>query len=86
MEFPVSSDTLPIFVHGVLCYSFPLDFYFFFYLLVTGNSSTEELKLYNSLKHSLVLSIGYTYSAQSIDCTSLVNWVCFREPPFRSYR
>ena len=47
-----------------------------------GNSSTEELNLYNPLKHSLVLSIGYAYSALSIDCTSFVNLVCFREPTF----
>ena len=47
--------------------SFSLDFYFFFYLLVVGDSSTDELKLYNPLKHSLVLSIGYTYSAQFMD-------------------
>ena len=47
--------------------SYPLDFDFFFYLLVIGNSSTEEFKLYNPQKHSLVLSIGYSYSAQFID-------------------
>ena len=47
--------------------SYQLDFDFFFYLLVVVNSSTEEFKLYNSLKHSLVLSIGYSYSAQFID-------------------
>ena len=33
--------------------SFPLDFYFFFYFLVAGISSTEQLKLYNPLKNSL---------------------------------
>ena len=46
----------------------PAGFYFLFYLLyllVIGN--TEEFKLYNSLKHSLVLSIGYSYFAQFID-------------------
>ena len=47
--------------------SYPLDFDFFFYLLVVRNSSTEEFKLYNPLKHSLVLSIGFSYSAQFID-------------------
>ena len=47
--------------------SYSLDFDFFFYLLVVGNSSTEEFKLYNPLKHSLVLSIGYSYSAQFIN-------------------
>ena len=46
--------------------SYSLDTYFFFYLLVIGNSSTEEFKLYNSL-NSLVLSIGYSYSAQFIN-------------------
>ena len=44
----------------------PTRFIFIFYLLVVGKSSTEELKLYNPLKHSLVLSIGYSYSAQFI--------------------
>ena len=47
--------------------SYLLDFDFFFYLLVIGNGSTEEFKLYNPLKHSLVLFIGYSYSAQFID-------------------
>ena len=47
--------------------SYLLDFDFFFYLLVVGNSYTEEFKLYNPLKHSLVLSIGYSYSAQFIN-------------------
>ena len=46
--------------------SFLLDFDFFFYLHVVGDSSTEEFKFY-SLKHSLVLSIGYSYSAQFVD-------------------
>ena len=41
--------------------SYPLDFDFFFYLLVIANSSTKELKLYNPLKHSLVLTIGTEY-------------------------
>ena len=47
--------------------SYPLDFDFFFCLLVVGNSSTEEFKVYNPLKHLLLLSIGYSYSAQFID-------------------
>ena len=46
--------------------SFPLEFDFFFYFLVIGNSCTEEFKLYNPLKHSLVLFVGYSYSAQFI--------------------
>ena len=58
--------------------SYLLDFDFFFYLLVIGNSSTEEFKLYNLLKHSLVLSL------RSLSTTSFVDRVCFREPPFRS--
>ena len=65
--------------------SYPLDFDFFVYLLVIEKSSTEEFKLYNPLKHLLVLSIGYSYSAQFIDY-SFVDCVCVREPPFRSWR
>ena len=34
--------------------SYLLDFDFFFYLLVVGNSSTEEFKLYNPLNASIV--------------------------------
>ena len=52
--------------------SYPLDFDFFFYLLVIGNNSTEEFKLYTSLKHSLVLSIGYSYSVR-LSTTSFVD-------------
>ena len=47
--------------------SYPRDFDFFFYILVLGNSSAVEFKLCNPLKHSQVLSIGYSYSAQFID-------------------
>ena len=47
--------------------SYPLYFDFFFYFLVVENNSTEDFKLYNPLKQSLVLSICYSYSAQFID-------------------
>ena len=53
--------------------SFLLDFDFLVYLLIVGNSCTEEFEL-NPLKHSPVLSIGYSYSAQFVD---LINQVCF---------
>ena len=61
--------------------SYLLDFDIFFYILIIENSSTEEFKLYNLLKNSLVLSIGYSYSAQFIDyfvcCSSFLSGAAF---------
>ena len=68
LELGFSSMSAQVLPHPISqLNSYPLDFDFFFYLLIVGNSSTEEFKLYNPLKHSLVLSIGYSYSAQFID-------------------
>ena len=52
--------------------SYQLDFDLFFYLLVVGNSSTEQLKLYNLLKHSLVLSMAIL-TMRSLSTTSFVD-------------